>query len=294
MKKSLLFIAFAALATVASAQDMTSKRGVPILPEQGDYALGFDAVPFIEYFGNVLNGTNDQSSPSPWFTQDSPFSYAIYGKKFVAADKAYRARVRLGFGNSKLNYEVPDKPTWTDTVNVNETYGQDESKYSYTAINLGAGVECRRGKGRVQGFWGPEIWVGMENGKYSYKYHNAIDSTMTAGSYEISQYTGTSTITSDGKRITEYKMGSEFAFGIRAFVGVEYFFAPKMSVSGELGWGIGLSSRGASKMTTEYYEPLLSNGSGGVRTETRETGKASGFGLDTDNAYGSINLLFHF
>lgn len=58
MKKSLLVIALASATTFASAQDMNSKRGTPILPEPGDYSIGIDAVPFLEYFGNLMNGSH--------------------------------------------------------------------------------------------------------------------------------------------------------------------------------------------------------------------------------------------
>ncbi|MDD2386439.1 MAG: hypothetical protein PHP52_06610, partial [Bacteroidales bacterium] len=37
--------------------NMLSKRGEMILPQQGEMALGIDALPILGYFGNLFNGT---------------------------------------------------------------------------------------------------------------------------------------------------------------------------------------------------------------------------------------------
>ena len=51
-----------------NAQELTSKNGVPILPEKGEWALGIDAVPFFYYFGNMFNGNMSNGAPSFDFT----------------------------------------------------------------------------------------------------------------------------------------------------------------------------------------------------------------------------------
>ena len=35
---------------------LKNKRVIAILPQQGDYAIGFGANPFLNYFGNFFNG----------------------------------------------------------------------------------------------------------------------------------------------------------------------------------------------------------------------------------------------
>jgi hypothetical protein len=57
-----------------------------------------------------------------------------------------------------------------------------------------------------------------------------------------------------------------------------------MSLSGEFGWGLGLSSTGASETTVTLAGT----------TTTTKGGKSSSFGLDTDNAGAAINLNFYF
>jgi len=309
MKKLLIVIVFACAASFVNAQDsiiMTSKRGVPILPDSGEWGLGFDATSLIRTAGNLFHSIDSSQSEGTNFTNDSP-SLTIYGKKCVSADKFYRAKLRLGFGSNNINYEVADKPTADDTIQFNETYGADERKYSHLDINLSFGIERRRGKGRVQGYYGGEAYIGFGNSTVTNTFHNPLDSTMTASSTEINSFTanvpandsyGPLVDPVSGKRINEVKYGSTFSFGVRGFVGVEYFFAAKASIGGEFGWGIGMASHGASETVTEYYETSLnpnSSNPGGPRTETHgNPGKTSSFGIDTDNAYGAVNLFFYF
>ncbi|MEP7169350.1 MAG: hypothetical protein ABI855_08255 [Bacteroidota bacterium] len=308
MKKPIIFIAFIFAASFAYAQDdvMTSKKGIAILPQEGDWGLGFDAAPFFKYVGNMFHGSDSTGSPHGDFTSNSP-PMTIYGKKCITANKFYRAKLRLGFGSDKINYEVPDKPTADDTTKFNETYGADERTYSHLNINLSAGIEKRKGKGRVQGVYGAEAYIGFGNSKTTNKFHNALDSTMTALSTEITTFTAAVPVNDSygpmvdpvsGKRINEVKYGSMFSFGVRGFIGVEYFFMAKASVGAEFGWGIGIATHGATETTTEYYESglnPLSSKPGGPRAEVHANpGKNSSFGFDTDNAYGALNLFFYF
>ena len=105
-------------------------------------------------------------------------------------------------------------------------------------------------------------------------------------------------------RTLKQTMGTGFGFGVRAFAGVEYFFAPKMSIGGEFGWSIAYVSRGKSKTTTEAWNGT----SNSVKEVETETGGGGVFRIDTDNSpngygttspilagpTGAINLFFYF
>jgi hypothetical protein len=86
-------------------------------------------------------------------------------------------------------------------------------------------------------------------------------------------------------RVTERKQGVAISVGARVFIGAEYFFLPKMSVGGEFGWGVGVSTSGRSETTLESIGQPNVQGSGGrsVRHTTLDGGTSSRFGLDTDN-----------
>lgn len=78
MKKSVLVIALAFGVTGAFAQDLTSKKGEPILPEAEDWAISMDATPIFNYIGNAFNGSTANSAPgASWLNTDQ----TIIGKK---------------------------------------------------------------------------------------------------------------------------------------------------------------------------------------------------------------------
>ena len=60
MKTKVFLLAIAlGLGSFSFAQDddvLTGKDGAAILPAAGDWALGFDAAPILNYAGNMLNG----------------------------------------------------------------------------------------------------------------------------------------------------------------------------------------------------------------------------------------------
>ena len=281
MKKTIftLLIAICAVAFV-NAQDLTSKKGVPILPQEGDWSIGIDAVPFLNYAGNLFNSGN--TAPIFDFRYPNQMPYTIYGKYFKDAQTAYRAYFRLGMCSETFKHLTPEDGSTADPVATVE----DKWTNSETSVTLGFGIEKRRGHGRVQGIYGAQVFIAYMAEKDKYTYGNSFVADPDPGTwwdfYE-GGYFGKET-----PRPTEYKYGSTFGIGAEAFVGVEYFFAPCMSLGGEFGWGIQFQSTGKGESTYEYWE------NNAVKERTFETGGASLFCIDTDNWYGAITLNFFF
>ena len=286
MKKSTLIVAALAFGvTSAFAQDLTSKKGEPILPEAGDWAIGIDATPFLDYFGNFIGGNGSNYGTAGWnFTNGSQM---ITGKMFTSPNMAYRGMLRIGFGSETYkNYVVDDASTATPQPNVT-----DEMKMSGNFIGLGGGIEWRRGKTRLQGYYGVMAMVSFSSSRNSFTYGNAFSSTNTAPTTTTDFINGVSA--SQGSRVTEDKSGSNIGFGARGFIGAEYFVLPKLSVGGEFGWGLGLSRTGEGERTDESW-----NGTA-VTTTTTQTAGRGAFGFDTDNsnfgmAPGALFIHFHF
>ena len=103
-----------------------------------------------------------------------------------------------------------------------------------------------------------------------------------------------------GTRTLEINDGSTFAFMLNAFVGVEYFILPKISLGAEYTWGLWIMSMGTGDVTTETYD-----GSSTTETTTDGTEKTFGLWLDTglageipheSLAWGgaSLRAIFHF
>ena len=280
MKKQILLVAAVMGFTFSNAQDLMSKDGHKMLPEAGDIGLGFDANPLFNYVGNMFNGSTGNSFNAGWENGNQ----AIMGKYFLDANKAIRGSVRLGFGSTTSNFLVTDDaavaadPASTAEVN-------DAMKNSYNAIVLGGGMEFRRGHNRLQGYYGGQMLISLGGDKTEYTYGNAINTT--TGVATTADFAGGSSAM--GTRALTSKTGT-FGFGLQGFIGVEYFFAPKISVSAEYGWGLGFSSIGDSEVTGETFN--LANST--VDATSGTVAGASSFGIDTDNNGGAIRLMFHF
>ena len=282
MKKLLLSFALATAVVAVNAQDMTSKRGVPILPEADEWALGIDATPFLEYAGNLFTDTQNDG-PSFDFTRNN----TLWFKKVRDEGFHYRGLLRIGFGSNTTQNNVRLDP---DTMTI-PVYVNDERKTSSMNITIGAGFEKRRGKGRLQGYYGPELSVSFGSSSTEFTYGNTFSADNETPTITTNFDIGNDPGTASGSRTTEINDGSTFGIGLRGFVGLEYFFAPKLSIGGEFGWGLMLSSTGEGETITETWDPF--NDRLIVRTNPNP-GKESSFGIDTDNMGGAIRLVGYF
>lgn len=296
MKKSTLFIAALALgATTAFAQDLTSKKGETILPEAGDWAIGVDATPMLNYFGNMLNG-NTSNTPFGWnYTNGNGM---ITGKMFTSETSAYRAMLRIGFNSGSATQEIMDATATAPTFPALPTMKEDKMKTSSRFIGLGAGIEMRRGKTRLQGYYGGMAMIWMSGGKDTYEYGNTLTTTSSAAGISTNWGSNINPSTTYGAnaRVLSEKSGSTFGVGVRGFIGAEYFILPKLSIGGEFGWGFGFASTGMGE--TEYEAVAGAPATVGTVTETSGS-KSSGLYIDTDNdAFGlapaSVLIHFHF
>ena len=287
MKKA-IFTLFLALFTVyaLNAQDLTSKRGLPILPEKGDYSICIDAAPFLYYAGNLFNANADNAAPKWLFPGGIP-EMTIQLKKFLSPTMAWRTRIRLGYVATTIKNTIPDQTNTSSTP----AYVDDKWTVSKMNIVLGAGFEKRRGKGRVQGLWGAmaNIVIGTHGNKYTWG--NAMNSTYTtpvSTDFSGTPVNGAYPYSAVTSRYTKLNDGMSFGFGVNTFIGVEYFFAPKMSIGGEFSWGLMLSLSGKSKAVSEAWDGSA------VTTTTYKSGGSTTIGIDNSNSGGAINLNFYF
>ena len=254
-----LFVGFGSMISAQNDDVLINKNGAAILPSAGDWGLGFDAAPILNYAGNMLNGNTMNSMGSAFDNAN----LAISGKYFTDASTAYRGSLRIGMGTTSMDqlFGGANGDSLTNTT-----------KMSSSVVVLGGGLEKRRGHGRLQGYYGGEMLVGFGGAKETYSYAEELSNTNPIS------------------RTTEDKSGSVFVLGVRGVIGVEYFILPKISLGAEYGWGLSLNSQGQGSSTTESWD--LANSSS--TTTTVNTGGSSIFGIDTDNNGGAIRLMFHF
>jgi hypothetical protein len=163
----------------------------------------------------------------------------IRGKYFTSATMAYRGGVRIGFGSNTWRNEVDDQSddaaTTPPTFPTEHPRVEDTWKRSYTGITLSGGLEVRKGKTRLQGYYGAELWVSFGGNKNTFTYGNALNTNTDASSVDGAVGTdyatdwtasginnGTTDEYGNAARYTEIKV-STMAVGLRGFIGVEYF-----------------------------------------------------------------------
>jgi hypothetical protein len=287
MKKSIF-----AVALILGATSTTLAQDKQYTPVSGDWALGIDATPFLNYMGNLIGGNDGNVAPTWTFLTTNQ---QITGKYFASDDMAYRGSLRIGFSSaSGSNMVSDDLVTTGPTFPALPSMVEDTYKDGGMDIGLSGGLEWRKGSGRLVGFYGAELGVAFSSSSSTYTYANTMDATV---GFPTTSDWGTN-ITADTygntARITSEKSGMTTAFGLRGFIGAEYFVLPKMSIGGEFGWGLGLMSMGAGSVETE------STDGASVGTQVIETTSASAFGFDTNinntlfGSAGSLRLTFHF
>ncbi|MDD2199413.1 MAG: hypothetical protein RBR24_10385 [Candidatus Carbobacillus sp.] len=282
MKKTILFMCLAGLILSVQAQEtdgMVSKKGIPILPEQGDIAVAINAVPIFNFIGNMFNGT--VGNTVGWsYMSDWTNSNSIYLQYYL--EENVSARVGFRFANNQaINQEfvVKDEAPIPDP----DVLVTDKLVTNNTNLNLNAHYLMHRGKGRVQGYYGAGIALMYRTNSQKYTYGNPITSTFT--SPETHDFGAN--ITGSG-RITEVKNIVSIGAGLQAVIGVEYFVAPKFSIGGEFGYGVMFIRNNGGTLVEERWNGLE------IETEETVTANDGGIYLDNTNFGGGIYLKFHF
>jgi hypothetical protein len=223
MKKFLsLFALLAFLSfTVATSQEtaafgLVSKKGVNILPEAGDIALGIDATPFLSYIGGFFSNSG-ASAPVFTFTAQNPGQ--IFIRKFMTDRKALRAAFRIGFYTATT-------PVGTDP--------EVDIKFKESAAHLELQVGMENSflyKSRVRGYYGAAVMISKS--PFS-GYSAAVGENVTGTiSYKDAE---------DSDNDFKEKGGMTIGGGLGAILGVEVFIAPKISLSGEFNVGLMISN----------------------------------------------------
>lgn len=281
-----LCVGFSAMAQVVVVEEtadpaVTNKRGVALLPKAGDFALGISADPFLNYMGNFFGKTSDNDAPV-----FNSYGYGIYGKYFLQDNQAIRVRLGMTVGSQKFKGMVTDNAAvYADPVNNANAMGEDVRKAKLNGFGLNIGYEFRRGHGRVQGFYGGEVMLGLASTKNIYEYYNSYSTNYSPDSYNFNN-----NVLSSTSRVTESKGGTEFSAGLGGFVGVEYFFAPQMSIGGEFKLGLDFTTVGKGETTVESWNGTAVKS---TTTENRSSTYAGDFNFGTTSS-ASIFLMFYF
>lgn len=275
-KKLVLFLVAVCCVMPVAAQEAErtkgteTKKGYNVLPVKGDFAIGADATPFLQYGINLFNGGN-----APEFG----YNGSIFGKYYVRDNQAVRFRLKIGVTSQLVRTSVMDD---NDPENPNPSTS-DSQETNQSSGGLYGGYEWRRGYGRLQAFFGGEAGIDFFSEKINYKYGNAMtpENPAPTNGYGFDPT----------ERPLNQKLSNGFGFGLGGFAGVEFFFARKMSIGGQVGFNLAYSSAGKSTTTYESYNATT----GRVEKMTRASAIAGWRVWDfSTNLSGNIFLMFHF
>ncbi len=276
----------------AGAQEQTEQtpaNNTQYLPSAGDFALGIDATPFLQYFGNMFNGSLANTAPFA-----NGYQGTIYGKYFLEDNRAIRARLRLNFSNKAFSATVPnDTERAQNPLNTTATV-IDSRTERIQDVDLMVGYEFRRGKGRIQGFYGGEVGFGYSGGSTKYEYGNL----MTAANQNPTTVTNwtTGATASSARRATEVTNGKTLRGTLAGFVGVEYFIASQLSLGAEFNLSVIFSRTGQNETTVEGFDAAANQV---ITQPSRQfvpnypTAPSNQFSVATV-PQGAIFLMFHF
>ena len=288
MKKS-LFLLFASISFIAAnAQQITSKKGFPVLPEKGDWAISFNADGLFSYIGDIGFNTNGEVAPqvdAADYKQLDKFNTGIYfvGKKFITDKTAYRAVVRLNVNNvsQKTDYNVSRLTNPTDDNKFTNTYKNVTRDVSLT---VGLGKEWRRGKTRLQGYYGADVLLQIASDNYTKQTNSLTTKTNDLNNFDYAAQSGVAGRLTSGLSEKKSRDGLKFGLGAQAFIGAEYFVLPKMAIGAQYDAVFLVSLQGKSKNSETNWD--------GKTTETKGSSTTT-IGIGQINVT-SIRLSLYF
>ena len=309
----------------ACEEELLNKKGHEILPKAGDIGLGFNTIPIIDMFLSSLNRVTPFASSGNVVSYVQGSNNQIVGKYYLDAKTAIRVRFGINTLSGSMTSQVQDAEVMykatlgtQDDINAASLIRVDDKlKFSKNNTLITVGYEKRRGYRRLQGFYGGEIGFGTNGSKQSVEYGNKFSDqypVQYTNNFNAFAITTVNPIAAGRSvRNLESKNRGGIRFGVRGFVGIEYFIFTKISIGAEYGWGYSLTTRRGTKSTQEVYN----NGQKGpevlieeVDVDTSE--KLKGFSVDNNNGSifsmnntlggntalnggaGALTIIFHF
>lgn len=264
-----------------------SKNLDEILPKAGDLALGLDGSPIFRYFGNMFNNSTD-NDPKTYLSNVSPIVYMRY---YLSDKLAVRARIQWRGSKTIRTVQVPDQAALAkDPLSAAKV--EDRMVQRMNSWYFGAGAQYFRGYGRLRGFVGGDLdyTVGRDVDRFYYGNKMTADNKAPL----TGDFLG-GTSRARAKRPLVGNNGWEHNIGLTAFVGVEYYFLPKMCVGVESGATIHATLKGRDKT---YSELFVGDTYHGDWVETIDNNPEVSFVVATVNPsnlfYANFYFMFHF
>lgn len=225
---------------LALAQDVKEEKAAKtFVPEQGDFAISFDAAPVLYYIGNMFNGNTDNTALNNGF-QGSPTMSTVFERPTASIMAKYMLTNQLG---ARVNIGLLYRGVANRSYVHNDAYlqgGHEDDLLSEKELidvqrtktkggSIAFGPEWRVGKKRVQGVFGADVLFAFQNKKIVNEWANGMSSVN-----QTPTSTGVDWNTASSRLLEHYNDGYNFYTGLVGHVGVEFFVAPKISLGAEV------------------------------------------------------------
>lgn len=238
-------VAAAEVATTAVARTVEADPGWG--PKKGDFGLAFDAVPMMNFALNAVNIFGDTGQQAAGLVNWPQGFENTITLKYMMSDNL---GIRTLFGANVLDrtsstfYPHPIDVADPEILPGDEIEIEDKLHESTSGFWLGGGFEFRDTLyERLQGYGGMLAVFGMSGSSSNTQYGWAYD-TDAADFGVIGEGTTRPLKTDSG--LTSW-------FSARAFVGVEFFVLPQVSLGAEYGLSMTFASKGRGMTTTEVW-----------------------------------------
>lgn len=273
---------------------LTAQEAKDYLPKAGDWAIGIDMQPVYQFFGNIANG--DAGNSLNQFGGEDAIgavgNVTIMGKYML--DNTTAIRFNLGVEKDKTHnatYQRDDNARFLNPLS--EAKVTDVETQNSTYYSLAAGIEFRKGKDRIQGYYGADLVLGMGKNRFEFEYGNAVTEINQLPSR--TNYNGRGLGVANpgywsGVYITE-SYEKDAVIGVAGKLGVEYFVVPKLSFGGEVSLLISETFSKVDYTKSEGYNPTTAQ----VETHTELVApKDRAFHIGTEDMGGKLFMIFYF
>ena len=286
---------FTTILSVCVAAGLSAQEMKQYVPEAGDWAVGMNLKPLINYMGGLFNQSAgvsiDQIGGEAVTAGIGDYvmnpTVSIMGKYMLTDNFAVRANLGININTANDRaYVRDDKAYFLNPLSQGKVV--DSRFRRNSGLSLMAGAEYRVGEKRIQGVFGGGLLVAFQNQSTSYTYGNAMTEINQRPSSKYGIYD------TDGgyyRTLKNWNSMADIYTGLALTAGVEYFVAPKVALGAEVSLCGYYVFGNQSYSQYEWYNDATEAVE--IWTEL-ETPGDRGFHLATENLGGSLYLSFYF
>ena len=266
------------------------KKDKQLLPQQGDWAIGVDAVPLLRTLGTVFWGGNNPMGfrGTPYFTGGNTYpNVSIMAKYMAKSNCAIRVNLGVNIQSDVVQDQVRDDAAYSIDNNTVAKVS-DQIRYNAYGLSLGIGAEYRHGTKRVVGIFGGDLLVGYYGGSIKTSYGNIMTEDNTHPTTNQPYFI---TTVSDEARALFQKNNGAISVGAQLTAGLEVFVAPKIALGGQINLSYVFMYNNKIYRESEGYNEVS-------RKVEKITDIQSPAGwshkFNTNNLGGSLYMIFYF